>query len=78
MFGGRGKFLISGGNDACVKLWDWSRHFCAEQTSCNNDLILNIDVKKKVISKLHFHIFFISCLYKFAYFVGFKRGNDLF
>ncbi|KAG1330225.1 putative WD repeat-containing protein 53 [Cocos nucifera] len=48
LFGERGKFLISGGNDACVKLWDWSRHFCAEQTSCNNDLILNIDVKKKV------------------------------
>nr|XP_029121311.1 WD repeat-containing protein 53 isoform X3 [Elaeis guineensis] len=48
LFGERGKFLISGGNDACVKLWDWSRYFCAEQTSCNNDLILNIDVKKKV------------------------------
>ncbi|XP_038986280.1 WD repeat-containing protein 53 isoform X2 [Phoenix dactylifera] len=47
LFGERGKFLISGGNDACVKLWDWSRHFCAEQTSCNNALILNIDLKKK-------------------------------
>nr|XP_010925604.1 WD repeat-containing protein 53 isoform X2 [Elaeis guineensis] len=51
LFGERGKFLISGGNDACVKLWDWSRYFCAEQTSCNNDLILNIDVKKKAIIK---------------------------
>ncbi|KAL6992391.1 hypothetical protein U1Q18_010500, partial [Sarracenia purpurea var. burkii] len=49
MFGERGKYIISGGNDKSVKVWDWSRYFDAAQTSSNSDLIrLNIDLSKKV------------------------------
>ncbi|XP_020097558.1 WD repeat-containing protein 53 [Ananas comosus] len=47
-FGERGKFLISGGNDATVKLWDWSKRFSSLQTSCDGDVTLNINLKKKV------------------------------
>ncbi|ONM28868.1 Transducin/WD40 repeat-like superfamily protein [Zea mays] len=46
-FGEKGKFLISGGNDASVKLWDWSKGFYSE-TNSKVDLVLDIDVKKKV------------------------------
>ncbi|KAG6534513.1 hypothetical protein ZIOFF_008416 [Zingiber officinale] len=48
LFGERGKFLLSGGNDASVKLWDWSKCFSPEQSSCNNYLSLSINLKKKV------------------------------
>ncbi|KAK3163358.1 hypothetical protein QOZ80_1AG0002580 [Eleusine coracana subsp. coracana] len=46
-FGEKGKFLVSGGNDASVKLWDWSKGFSSEPDS-NSELVLDIDVKKKV------------------------------
>ncbi|CAL4978476.1 unnamed protein product [Urochloa decumbens] len=46
-FGEKGKFLVSGGNDASVKIWDWSRGFSSE-TNSNAELVLDIDVKKKV------------------------------
>jgi hypothetical protein len=46
-FGEKGKFLVSGGNDASVKLWDWSKRFSTE-TDSNSELVLDIDVKKKV------------------------------
>ncbi|KQK03231.1 WD repeat-containing protein 53 [Brachypodium distachyon] len=46
-FGEKGKFLVSGGNDASVKLWDWSKGFSSE-TNSNSELVLDIDVKKKV------------------------------
>ncbi|KAJ1282102.1 hypothetical protein BS78_03G024300 [Paspalum vaginatum] len=46
-FGEKGKFLVSGGNDAVVKLWDWSKGFSSEANS-NTELVLDIDVKKKV------------------------------
>ncbi|XP_062190403.1 uncharacterized protein LOC133893399 isoform X2 [Phragmites australis] len=46
-FGEKGKFLVSGGNDASVKLWDWSKGFSSE-TNSNGELVLDIDVKKKV------------------------------
>ncbi|XP_042454394.1 WD repeat-containing protein 53-like [Zingiber officinale] len=48
LFGERGKFLLSGGNDASVKLWDWSKCFSPEQSSCNNYLSLSINLKKKI------------------------------
>ncbi|XP_066305681.1 uncharacterized protein [Miscanthus floridulus] len=47
VFGEKGKFLVSGGNDASVKLWDWSKGFSSE-TNSKVELVLNIDVKKKV------------------------------
>ncbi|VAH74318.1 unnamed protein product [Triticum turgidum subsp. durum] len=43
----KGKFLVSGGNDASLKVWDWSKGFSPE-TSSNSELVLDIDVKKKV------------------------------
>ncbi|XP_047058390.1 WD repeat-containing protein 53 isoform X1 [Lolium rigidum] len=46
-FGEKGKFLVSGGNDASVKLWDWSKGFSSE-TNSTSELLLDIDVKKKV------------------------------
>ncbi|KAL6838795.1 hypothetical protein ACP4OV_031509 [Aristida adscensionis] len=46
-FGEKGKFLVSGGNDALVKIWDWSKGFSSE-TNSNGELVLDIDVKKKV------------------------------
>ncbi|KAK3159791.1 hypothetical protein QOZ80_1BG0051140 [Eleusine coracana subsp. coracana] len=46
-FGEKGKFLVSGGNDASVKLWDWSKGFSSEPDS-NSELVLDINVKKKV------------------------------
>ncbi|XP_039808986.1 WD repeat-containing protein 53-like isoform X2 [Panicum virgatum] len=46
-FGEKGKFLVSGGNDASVKIWDWSRGFSSERNS-DAQLVLDIDVKKKV------------------------------
>ncbi|KAF6173323.1 hypothetical protein GIB67_027018 [Kingdonia uniflora] len=49
LFGERGKFIISGGNDASVKVWDWSKHLVAEQSGNNDDLVrLNIDLNKNV------------------------------
>ncbi|RLN24692.1 WD repeat-containing protein 53 isoform X1 [Panicum miliaceum] len=46
-FGEKGKFLVSGGNDASVKIWDWSKGFSSE-TNRDAELVLDIDVKKKV------------------------------
>ncbi|XVF27464.1 hypothetical protein REPUB_Repub14bG0109700 [Reevesia pubescens] len=49
LFGGRGKFLVSGGNDKLVKVWDCSRCLDAGQTGGNNELLhLNINLSKKV------------------------------
>ncbi|XP_073154182.1 cellulose synthase A catalytic subunit 8 [UDP-forming] [Henckelia pumila] len=49
MFGEKGKFIISGGNDKSIKLWDWSKAY--EDGLANHDsqiLQLNINLKKKV------------------------------
>ncbi|GMN43511.1 hypothetical protein TIFTF001_012706 [Ficus carica] len=49
LFGGRGKFIVSGGNDKSVKVWDWSRYLDTEQTtSSTNVLPFNINLTKKV------------------------------
>ncbi|KAJ8616527.1 hypothetical protein MRB53_035899 [Persea americana] len=48
LFGQRGKFIISGGNDAFVKVWDWSKYLDPGQTSCSSDLPTSINVNKKV------------------------------
>ncbi|KAJ3693877.1 hypothetical protein LUZ60_009357 [Juncus effusus] len=47
-FGEKGKFVISGGNDSSVKVWSWYNSFDSSQSSLENDLVLSIDVKKKV------------------------------
>ncbi|KAK7318830.1 hypothetical protein RJT34_03537 [Clitoria ternatea] len=48
-FGERGKFLISGGNDKLVKVWNWSCYPDAGLSNDNNDVLyLNIDVPRKV------------------------------
>ncbi|KAI8023070.1 WD repeat-containing protein 53 [Camellia lanceoleosa] len=49
MFGEKGKYIISGGNDKLVKAWDCSRYFDATQTSSNSDLLhLSISLSMKV------------------------------
>ncbi|KAK8472557.1 hypothetical protein PHAVU_002G240300 [Phaseolus vulgaris] len=50
MFGERGKFLISGGNDKFVKVWNWSLYLDAGLSEDdNNDILhLNIEVPRKV------------------------------
>ncbi|KAL2524273.1 Transducin/WD40 repeat-like superfamily protein [Abeliophyllum distichum] len=49
MFGEKGKFILSGGNDKSVKVWDWSKFVDAGQISSGNDLLtLNINMSKKV------------------------------
>ncbi|KAJ4823173.1 Cellulose synthase A catalytic subunit 8 [UDP-forming] [Turnera subulata] len=49
LFGERGKFIISGGNDKAVKVWNFSRYPDAAQSSGNNDILcLNINLNKKV------------------------------
>lgn len=50
MFGERGKFLISGGNDKLVKVWNWSLFLEAGLSEDdNNDILhLNIEVPRKV------------------------------
>ena len=49
-FGERGKFIISGGNDKSVKVWECSRYLDVGQSgSRNNDILhLNINLSKKV------------------------------
>uniref|UniRef100_A0A0E0JFD5 Uncharacterized protein n=1 Tax=Oryza punctata TaxID=4537 RepID=A0A0E0JFD5_ORYPU len=42
-FGEKGKFLVSGGNDSSVKLWDWSKGFSSEANS-SAELVLDIKV----------------------------------
>uniref|UniRef100_I1KSF8 Anaphase-promoting complex subunit 4 WD40 domain-containing protein n=1 Tax=Glycine max TaxID=3847 RepID=I1KSF8_SOYBN len=50
LFGERGKFLISGGNDKLVKIWNWSCYpdVGLSDDNNNNILHLNIEVSRKV------------------------------
>ncbi|KAB1670378.1 hypothetical protein ES319_1Z172600v1 [Gossypium barbadense] len=49
LFGEKGKFLVSGGNDKLVKVWDCSRCLGSWQTGDTNELLhLNINLTKKV------------------------------
>lgn len=47
-FGERGKFIISGGNDKSVKVWDWSRYIDDAQACVGTDVALSINLQKKV------------------------------
>lgn len=50
MFGERGKFIISSGNDKAVKVWDWLKHRDQGETSNESGSVhLNINLKKKVM-----------------------------
>ncbi|PNY02761.1 WD repeat-containing protein 53-like, partial [Trifolium pratense] len=49
LFGEKGKFLISGGNDKLVKVWNWSNYAEGVSSDSNNDILhLNIGVPQKV------------------------------
>ncbi|KAK9093009.1 hypothetical protein Syun_027920 [Stephania yunnanensis] len=51
LFGERGKLIASGGNDASVKLWDYSKYLNPGESSSSSDrsvLRQNINLKKKV------------------------------
>ncbi|KAL6574104.1 hypothetical protein OROHE_001646 [Orobanche hederae] len=49
MFGEKGKFVISGGNDKTVKVWDWSKAYDSDRTNNGDDLVCsNISLRKKV------------------------------
>ncbi|XP_068644098.1 uncharacterized protein [Aristolochia californica] len=48
LFGERGRYILSGGNDAFVKVWDWSKQANAEENSCSLEFLqLSIDARKK-------------------------------
>ncbi|KAK7247185.1 hypothetical protein RIF29_42062 [Crotalaria pallida] len=48
-FGERGKFIISGGNDKLVKVWNWSSYPDAGSSDRNDGILhLNINVPRKV------------------------------
>lgn len=56
-FGEKGKFIVSGGNDKCIKLWNCSGVPDAGDAGRNNSLLhLNINLSKKVGFYRHFHI----------------------
>lgn len=49
LFGEKGKYLISGGNDKSVKVWDCSRFSHTGQTGSNSNLLhMNINLNRKV------------------------------
>ncbi|KAJ0081703.1 hypothetical protein Patl1_10472 [Pistacia atlantica] len=49
LFGEKGKYIISGGNDKSVKVWDCSRFPRTGQTGTNSDLLhMNINLNRKV------------------------------
>ncbi|KAG8634572.1 WD repeat-containing protein 53 isoform X2 [Manihot esculenta] len=49
LFGERGKFIITGGNDKSVKVWECSRYLDVGQSGSNNNILhLNINLSKKV------------------------------
>ncbi|KAK8664648.1 hypothetical protein V6N13_084426 [Hibiscus sabdariffa] len=49
LFGERGRFLVSGGNDKLVKVWDCSKCLDSWQIGNNNELLhLNLNLSKKV------------------------------
>ncbi|KAM3284894.1 WD repeat-containing protein 53 isoform X1 [Capsicum chacoense] len=48
-FGDKGKFIISGGNDKQVKVWDWCKFFMAGETSSGNDFLhSSLSLSRKV------------------------------
>ncbi|KAD7117868.1 hypothetical protein E3N88_05136 [Mikania micrantha] len=49
VFGEKGRYIISGGNDKAVKVWNWSKFSKTDQI-CNKDgfLHLNINLSRKV------------------------------
>ncbi|PIA33939.1 hypothetical protein AQUCO_03900061v1 [Aquilegia coerulea] len=47
-FGERGRYIISGGNDASVKVWDWSKSMDAGENNRSDLLCQDIKLSKKV------------------------------
>lgn len=59
MFGEKGKFIISGGNDKSVKVWDWLKSYDGGGTSNGGDILRSsITLSRKVIYT------FLICLIK--------------
>jgi cellulose synthase A len=57
LFGEKGKFLISGGNDKLVKVWNWSNYTEEVSSDSNNDILhLNIGVPQKVSFATYFSL----------------------
>lgn len=49
MFREKGRYIISGGNDKSVKLWDWSKSFDIGPSSSNSNLLCgNFNLSRKV------------------------------
>ncbi|GAA0158349.1 hypothetical protein LIER_15404 [Lithospermum erythrorhizon] len=49
MFGEKGNFIISGGNDKQVKVWNWLTSLDADETARDSDLLrLSLNLSKKV------------------------------
>lgn len=49
IFGEKGKYILSGGNDKSVKAWNWSRYLDIDRNSSNEDILsLDINLSKKV------------------------------
>ncbi|MQL90441.1 hypothetical protein Taro_023025 [Colocasia esculenta] len=48
LFGERGKFILSGGTDALIKVWDWSKQFHAEEKSPDSYVTSTITLNRKV------------------------------
>ena len=63
LFGERGKFLVSGGNDKLVKVWDCSKCLGSGQTGGNNECLhLTINLSKKVRYITYFSVCYISLI----------------
>ncbi|GAB2231317.1 hypothetical protein Droror1_Dr00010323 [Drosera rotundifolia] len=48
LFGERGKFIVSGGNDQAVKVWDWRRYLEDAQISGETVVPFSVNLQKKV------------------------------
>lgn len=53
-FGGNEHFLVSGGNDKFIKLWNWRSSLMVSQSDNGSALVINLRHGKKVCLVHHF------------------------